>query len=484
MTDDFLDQLVRGLKEAAKKPSILNYKVNSPTHEAFHKSKKVGRIILGGNRSGKSVAGAVEGIWRCTGQHRYQQTHEVPVQGRIVTVDVDNGIKQIILPLLKQWVPVSQMRHGSWEDSWSNADKEFTFANGSTIDIKTHKQEVESFAGVPRHWTWFDEECPQAIFNECRLRLIDYNGVWYMTMTPVEGQDWIFDRFINTDAKNVELFEVDITDNPHLNQEALKILDDDLTEEEKELRKQGKFIPKGGVILREFDYQRHVIGPQKSVPKNWSVYVSIDHGFNNPTAILWHALSPRGEVVTFKEHYMRRWIIKQHVQRIKEINEEFGVEPTLYVGDPSMSQKSAETGSSPLDIYRREGIPLIQAKKDVAGGIDKMNEYFKYDMWHITTDCPHTIKENRAYSFEIFHSAKIADRSNVREQPKKKNDHCPDSCRYFFSFMPYLTPEKKRQIKKRSLTETHPQDFPWEIDSQLMYGRLDNYDALSFGEIP
>jgi phage terminase large subunit len=302
-----------------------------------------------------------------------------------------------------------------------------------------------------------------------------------MTMTPVEGQDWIFDRFIVTANKNVEMFEVNIEDNPHLNRLALKILDEDLTDDEKEVRQKGVFVPRGGVILREFDYNRHVIEGGKPVPKNWSVYVSIDHGFNNPTAILWHALSPQGEVVTFKEHYKNRMLIKDHARRIKEINAELGVRPIMYMGDPSMSQKQAETGSSPLDVYRREGIPLVQAKKNVPGGLDKMNEYFKYNKWHITTDCPNTIKEVRGYAFKIFTSPKIADRNNVREEPNKKNDHCPDSCRYFFSFMPYLTPEQKRTSPRRSLTETNREDFPWEVDMQLYQER--GGDDLAFGEI-
>lgn len=479
---DFLEELAHSLASAAKKPNVLNYSPNSPVHENFHKSEKVGRILRGGNRSGKSVAGAVEGIWRATGRHPYQKTHELPTRGRIVTVDRDAGMKQIILPLLKQWIPPSEMINGSWEDSWSNSDKVFRLRNGSEIEVKTHQQEVDSFAGVPRHWIWFDEECPQAIFNECRLRLIDYNGVWFMTMTPVEGQDWIFERFIVTQNKNVAMFEVDIKDNPHLNKLALELLEDDLTEDEKLVRQKGVFVPRGGFILREFDLNKHVIEGGKPVPRNWTSYVSIDHGFNNPTAILWHAVSPQGDVVTYREHYKNRMLIKDHARRIKEINRELDVTPQLYIGDPSMSQKNAETGHSPMQVYRMNGIPLVPAKRDVPGGIDKMNEYFKYGKWHITKDCPNTIRECHGYAFKIFNSPKIADRNNVREEPNKKNDHCPDSCRYFYSFMPWLTPEVKNLAKNKSLTITNPEDFPWEVDEQLMYG-LDNDDDLAFGEI-
>lgn len=479
--EDFLQQLAQSLKNAAQRPNVLSYIPNSPIHENYHKSAKIGRILRGGNRSGKSVAGAVETIWRAMGRHPYQRVPEFPTRHRIVTVDKDAGIEQIIKPLLKQWIPPSELVNGSWEDSFKARGSVMTFRNGSTIDLKTHQQETESFAGVPLHSVWFDEECPKAIFNECRLRLIDYNGVWSMTMTPVEGQDWIFDRFIVTESKNVDMFEVDITDNPHLNQEALKFLDEDLDDDEKKIRQKGIFVPRGGLILKEFDYSRHVIKSGGPIPKSWAIYVSIDHGFNNPSAILWHAVSPKGNVVTFHEIYRNKTVIKDFVDMIKKYNHTMGIQPMLYIGDPSMSQKSAITGTSPLQEYQRHGIPLMQAKKDVDGGINKMNEYFKYDKWHITEACPNCIKEFRGYSFNIFTSPKIADRNNVRETPKKKNDHCPDSCRYFFTLMPYLTPEIRDLTKGISQTITNKEDFPWEIDTEFMNGRQP--DDFSFGEI-
>lgn len=480
---DFLEQLASQLAGAAKKPNVLSYQSNSSTHEEFHKSDKVGRILRGGNRSGKSVAGAVEGIWRATGRHPYQKTHDVPTRGRIVTVDNDAGIKQIITPLLKQWIPPSELINGSWEDSYKNYGKLLTLRNGSTIELKTHQQETESFAGVPLHWCWYDEECPKDIFNECRLRLIDYKGCWFMTMTPVEGQDWIFDRFITSKAKNVDMFEVDITDNPHLNKEALALLDDDLDEDEKRVRRQGIFVPKGGLVLKEFDFNRHVIAGGGPIPANWAIYVSMDHGFNNPSAILWHAVSPKGNVVTFREIYRNKTVIRDYVRMIHEINQELDRVPLLYIGDSSMAQKSAITGTSPLQEYQRQGIPLMQAKKDLAGGsLNKMNDYLLRNMWHITEQCPKTIKEARGWAFKIYNSAKIADRNNVREEPNKKNDHAMDSIRYFFTLLPYLQPQVSVLTKTRSLTETNKEDFPWEIDFQLYSGNESRGD-FGFGEI-
>lgn len=480
--EGFLEQLASGLKKAARKPNVLSYTPNSAIHEEFHKSEKLGRLLRGGNRSGKSTAGVVEDIWRATGRHPYYKTHDLPVKGRIVTVDKETGINLIVKPLLAQWTPPSELVNGSWEASWRERGAIMTFRNGSTIDVKTHQQEVEAFAGVPLHFIHFDEECPSAIFNECRLRLIDFNGVWYMTMTPVAGQDWIFDRFITTENKNVAMFEVDIASNPHLNQEALKLLGEDLTDEEKEVREKGTFVPRGGLVLKEFNYSKHVIEAHGPIPRSWAIYVSIDHGFNNPSAILWHAVSSNKDVVTFKEIYLRKTLIKDFAEMIKKINLELEINPTLYVGDPSMAQKTAETGSSPLQLYRENGIPLMQAKRDVSGRINKMNEYLKYDKWHITRACPNTIKEARAWSWKTHLSPKIADRNNVREEPNKKNDHAMDSSGYFFTMMPYLGPQKPAPLSRgRSLTEINREDFPWEVDSGFI--RLDP-DDYAWGEAP
>ncbi len=480
---DFLEELAMGLATAAKKPNVFNYSPNSPTHMDFHKSDKVGRLLRGGNRSGKTVAGAVEGIMRSIGQHTWQSTHDVPTRGRIVTVDVDSGIKQIILPVLKQWIPPSQLVNGNWDDSWKLKDKVLTFRNGSTIEMKTHQQDIDSFAGVPLHWIWFDEECPKAIFDECRLRLIDYNGRWWMTMTPVEGQDWIFDRFIVAANKNVDMFEVSITDNPHLSKEALALLSEDLDDDEKKVREQGIFVPKGGLCLPEFNYSRHVMPTPNEIPKHWEIYVSIDHGYNNPTAILWHAVNPvAGDVVTFFEHYMRRWTIAKHADRIREVNKKFGIEPKLYVGDPSMSQRTAETGTSPKQLYQLHGIPVMMAKRDVSGRINKMNEYFQNDMWKITRDCPNTIKEIKGYSWKIYTSPKIADRNNVREEPNKKNDHAPDSAGYFFNMMPPVPEHRKKKRPAVSRTVTEPDKFPWEVDP-ILYGGGDDTAEPAFGEV-
>ncbi len=147
-----------------------------------------------------------------------------------------------------------------------------------------------------------------------------------------------------------------------------------------------------------------------------------------------------------------------------------------------MSTKTAETGTSPKMLYMQHGIPLMMAKRDVAGRINKMNEYFENDMWRITTDCPNTIKEIRGYSWKIYTSPKIADRNNKRDEPNKKNDHCPDSAGYFFNLMPPVPEHRKKTRPAISRTVTQPEYFPWEVDP-ILYGGGDANGEPGFGEV-
>jgi hypothetical protein len=78
-----------------------------------------------------------------------------------------------------------------------------------------------------------------------------------------------------------------------------------LSDEERDARLHGKFIQMGGLIYPMFDPVKHVVAPLEDYNAilSWNWFVSLDHGFRNPTAILWHAVSPLGEVITFDEIY-------------------------------------------------------------------------------------------------------------------------------------------------------------------------------------
>jgi phage terminase large subunit-like protein len=449
----------------------------------FHASAKKGRQYIGGNRSGKTTGGINEDIWWLRGQHPYRKVPEPPVIGRITTVDFKNGANKIIIPNLKQWLPPSLLVNGSWEDSWNGQKHTLTLANDSELEIMSYDQELEKFAGVPRHFTHFDEEPPKDIFEECKARLVDYGGSWWMTMTPVDGMTWTFDEIYDPSVKGqnalIDVIQVNIQDNTYLNPESIIELLSGYDEEGIRIRGTGEYVAIGGLVFKHYDPDIHVIPPMVP-PASWTHYMSLDAGYNNPTAVLWHAVSPSGEVVTYREHYKSEMTVNQHAEIILAQEAELrthGVIPFLRIADPAIKQRQQTTGLSIQIEYAQKGVNLaLGAKRDVNAGLDKMNDYLRLDKWYITEDCPNLQKEMRTYKRSQYATSKLREKNNKKEEPQNKNDHAIDSCRYFYSYMPELVVEEVKKQPHLSREDivglmqpgtTFDVRFPANIDTNL-----------------
>lgn len=475
--DDILGEISAGLKNP--KPNNLQY-IPHAKQVLFHSSEKKGRQYIGGNRSGKTTGGINEDIWWLSGRHPFIRLPPPPIIGRITTVDFKTGANQIIIPQLRQWLVPSDLINGSWEDSWNGSDHVLTLENGSQVEIKSYDQELEKFAGVPRHFIHFDEEPPEDIFKECLARLADYNGRWWMTMTPVEGMTWTHEQIYDKKSEEVEIIEVNTRDNPHLSEEGIRTLAEGYTEDEQAIRLGGQYIAISGLIFKVFDPARHVISSGIPDPKDWTIYESLDAGYNNPTAVYWHAVHKKtGHVVTFREHYKSEWTVAQHAEHIKAEEKEllkYGILPFVRIADPAIKQRQQTTGLSIQIEYAQLGLNFATGKtKDVAAGLDKMTDYLRTGMWTITEDCPNLIREMRGYKRAQYATAKLREKNNKKEEPQKKNDHGIDSSRYFFSFMPDLNPGQRGESDtvRPNLLEA-PTVVIYESNHPRAYGNFDD----------
>lgn len=471
--DKILGTIAAGINNP--KPNNLQYEPHAK-QVRFHRSETKGRQFLGGNRSGKTVAGINEDVWWATGRHPYLDL-PMPTIGRIVTVDFKNGAEKIIIPQLKQWLAPSDLVNGSWEDSWNGNLHTLTLANGSEIEIMSHDQDLEKFAGVPRHWIHFDEEPPFDIYRECLARLVDYNGRWWMTMTPVEGMTWTYDEiFEKRDSPLIEVVQVDVHENPHVEDEAIDSVLASYDEEEQKIRGKGDYIAISGLVFKHFNPDSHVIPPCIPNSEDYEFYRSLDAGYNNPTAILWHAVNYKdGHIITFKEHYRSEWTVQQHAEKAladeKELRDSYGIVPFLGIADPAIKQRQQVTGLSIQIEYSQLGINwALGAKRDVNAGLDKMNNYLRLGKWYITEDCNNLIKEMRKYKRAQYATAKLQAKNNKKEEPQKKDDHAIDSTRYFFSFMPELDPKlpTPAAILRPNLLGAPVRRFPYRnVDTNL-----------------
>ena len=471
--DDLFGLAVGELETSVRHPNILAYgQKDYPEQIRFHSCALPGRYLAGSNRGGKTDAAVVEAIWMAMDQHPYIDRPENwghgAIQIRFVTVDIDKGVEQILLPKFKRWIPASWLKGGDWDKAWNNNGMILTFANGSTIDIVTWGMDMKKLGGVPRHMIFFDEEPPQNIFNESMMRLIDYVGWWVIAATPTEGMGWTFDllwepaleaakRAVPDEhdpAHLIGTFTLRMEDNPYLDstKEDRDFYMLGMGKEERAIREKGEFVARSGLVFPTFSQQseKYIIPADKldmEVLKSWRWYMSIDHGWNNPTAVLWHAVSRYGNIITFGEQYMGQTTVAEHARMIHEREKGWGKVPMLRVGDPAMKQTSGITGTSVIQAYADAGVHINveTIPRSVSIGIEKMQQYFrliddKQPTWHISSNCHNLIRELKRLRWQTYSSTKTAYDLNKQEEVHKKDDHAFDSARYFATVMPDLKP--------------------------------------------
>lgn len=475
------------------RPTLLQYEPHDK-QKLFHCSQSPERLFIGGNRTGKTVSGAVEAIWWLTKKHPYRELPDGPIRGRVITVDLTEGLEQIIIPMMKQWLPAGDLINGSWEQSYNKGLRVLTLANGSTCDFLTYEQDPEKHAGTSRHFVWFDEEPSQEIFTENMLRLLDTDGSYWITMTPLFGMTWVYDDIYlpgKQGDEHIFVVEVETDDNPHIQEKAKSRILGRLSKDARTARQEGKFVELGGLVFKTFDKSKHVISKEtdpllsNGVPnRNWKWYMSLDSGWNNPTAIYWHAVSPQGLVITFGEHYASEMTVPQHVEVIKLRETMWHRVADIRTGDPATKQTRESTGTSVQGEYALRGIYLAldgvpTGPGSVHVGITRMQEYIKNN-WLIVDDCPNLIHELERLHWKTYQSKKVASRQNPQEEVAKKNDHGFDACRYFFTLMPELSPdslpELRREIKEGS--------GHMRYDEMLvkMQQELESPDRVDFGQ--
>jgi len=439
--------LAEKLRQQAREPNVLAYKPH-PKQETFHRSTSKTRLYIGGNRSGKTVGGVVEAIWYLTGTHPYKSTPVAPVRGRAVCVDYNKGIKQILIPQFKQWVPPSELKGGSWERAYHSDDKVLTFKNGSTLEFMSYEQRLDAFAGTSRHFVMFDEEPPKTIYDECMARLIDTNGDAWLTLTPIHGMSWIHDAIYKPGEGTDAVTQVDIHENPYLNPEAVARYLDSLDPDERKARECGAFIEMGGLVYKNWKRDTHTIPFTKEVLEEalkGTIYTSMDHGYNAMTSWLWHSVMADGTIITFYEHSKAEMTVAEHCKEVKRVEKELKIpKPLIRIADPATAQRQGVTGTSIQTEYAINGIGLSSGNNDVMTGVLKVQQYLGINpntnkpYWIIADNCTNLIWEIPRLRWKTAATKAAQLDRNPQEQIHKKDDHACDSARYFFSFMPSL----------------------------------------------
>lgn len=459
-----LQQIQDQVLQQARMPNMYAYKPHEKQLE-FHSCTKKERLFVAGNRSGKTLGSVMEAIWWLTKTHPYRETPKGQVRGRVVAVDFLNGVDKIILPLYKQLLPPEYLIEGSWNRSYSQERHVLTLRDGSFVEFMSQDQDLDKFAGTSRHFVHFDEECPKVIFEECKLRLLDTNGEWWISETPVAGMEWIYDdlyvpyfeAIMRGEEPSIGLVQMATGENPYLDPEAIERIFGSLGAEAKAVRMSGEYTMISGSLYKEFGEFTHAAQTRETFefdPLRMRLYLTGDHGINNPTAWLWVAADVKGGLTVIRELYETGKAVAEIARMIQEVNAELGVQPYMITLDPATEQRSGFSNAEgqPMTIadeYRRHGINVITKgiPRDKSIGINKILQYLKVNpktgrpFLTVLRECHNTIREIKGAKQNRYVNKKVAELKNKPEGQREKDDHTTDALRYLMTFMQDLTPE-------------------------------------------
>lgn len=266
----------------------------------FHCAPNKGRAIFGGNQSGKTYSGIMEDAFHFTLDYPtwYPENlrYKHPTVGRILVKDFPKAVGEVIEPALIRSIHpryISSVKRNSQGYLTKLIGK-----NSSRIDIVTHEMDTMSQEGWQGDWLHMDEPAPRDKFVANLRGLIRRAGRWWLTCTPLT-EPWMYDE-IYSNPKHF-CINVDIRDNPHLNEEQIKVFEDSLTEDEKEARLHGKFMHLSGLVYPEFEVSVHVRPSTTVIPPDWPRRLMVDPHDRRPFAMSWAAVDPLDRLWIYRE---------------------------------------------------------------------------------------------------------------------------------------------------------------------------------------
>ena len=349
------------------------YRPNPGPQAEFHRSPKRLRWLFGGNRSGKTTAGAIEAIWYSLGIHPWRPGLTA-TSGWVVspTFEVQREAAQ---NLIRKYLPRSKI---AWaREIYRDRQRDYLDrleincgGRSSTITFKSSDQGREAFQGPGLSWVWIDEECPMDIYTELLMRTLDCKGSVWGTMTPMIGDLY---QMVTEPGPRVAAdpeqawWHLTWDDNPYLSETEKVRLLAALPEGEQDVRTRGIWSPRSGRVFKEFNPGIHIIDPlPDGIPESWQKVYGLDYGMRSPTAAVWGAIDPDGTVYIYDEHYLAETPVEDHARTILERGVKRGrADASLWNRMPLVGEKHGRRAPAltVAGLFAQYGVFLVQAAK-------------------------------------------------------------------------------------------------------------------------
>lgn len=447
----FILKLTRQKEQERRNNKLAYFRCHGNKQLAFiQNADKKRRAIFAGNRFGKTTIASVEDCSYLLGCRPFFPTNDplhrlgIPreeVKGLVIAEDWDKvhelftnpgmngqGEGRIFEFLPKLNIKGFTKNQNGVIDSISVINNIYGEPRISTVHFDT----VKSYKNNPRshessYWDFIhvDEPIPEDMWKAVSRGLIDHNGSAWFTLTPL-SEPWIYHMFTeNLDDPNYWSCQATMDDNPLLTEEAKQMFLSQLDPVELDCRRRGIPLAFGNLVLSTYDESTHLWEvSKKGVPHGWQdAYTpprsyccayAIDTHPQTPTAVLFVAIAPTGDIFFYDE----LWIGGVRKDRMSEVAKEINIrkdkvrmvyelcEPAAWVEDP-------ETGRCFADVFYDYGLEVQKASKQRTYAIQQSRILFAQQerkVW-VMDHCTVLRKELKRWSFA------------KDNRPEDKDDH-------------------------------------------------------------
>ena len=395
-------------------------------------------LLVGGNRSGKTESGAMISAAVALGRGnpavaRWMKANGIPESaifkrpGRVCCVSLtSNESIRVQRPKIENFLPAGTY----WKNRHGAGEAFAQLPNGGAILFKTVDQGARSFQADAWDLCCFDEDpgaANEPVFNEARMRLVDRRGWCLMTLTPLNGLTWIWDRFVNDPEPGSLCHWIHGEDNPHIPSDELAALLKSYGSHERAARARGEFSQLEGRVYQDWSRELNVVEAFE-VPEDWERVAGLDYGTRNPACLLLAAIDPADDVIhIICEFYQSNRTLSAQVESFREMFKKYG-EPGLIIADP-------EDRGSRISMARDHDMPTVKAKKEIRAGLSSVAERLAPDAEgrpHLVvhSNCVNLIREIEGYVWDTRKG-----KGDQPDKPLKREDHAVDALRYLVHYL-------------------------------------------------
>jgi phage terminase large subunit len=408
-----------------------------PRQREFHESRAKYRLFGGAAGPGKTKALLWEAI---------RQANETPGSDTLLLRRTYPELESSLLAYFRRDVPRALYR------SYNESKHVVTWHNGSTTrfgycrnehDVYQYQGAEFLFIGIDelthftlKQWQFLTSRnrCPVPGSYPCMAGATNPGNIghaWvkalWVDRVPPPG----FDRAELYDAKDYEFIRARLEDNPvYANDAGYRKTLEALPEHLRQAFLAGDWNVFAGQYFDVFDVGRHTARPEElRLQAWWPRWISVDWGFQHPSAVYWHCAAPRestslpSRIVTYREFVQNGLSPRMLGQAIAERSGRERISE-VFLSPDAFAHRTAEASIAEQlgEVLAANGLPRpAPADDDRVGGWQWMYQLLENDAWVITENCGKLID-----CLPLL----VRDERRVEDIRKVDGDDAADAARY------------------------------------------------------